>query len=271
MTRAAWCRRSVIVVNPEAYLGRIGLDAQIGPPTLDLLTTLQLAHLVAVPFENMHVYHRRGVRTDLEWSLAKVVDDRRGGWCFELNGAFSALLRAVGFDVDLVACRVWNADPGEWGSEFDHLALVVRVDGGRWLVDVGFGDNCIQPLLLEPGEREAVPRRARLDVTAESFVLTEYVHTDDGRSMWEPQSNGSFTPRQLSDFNGRSRSLQAGSPFTEKPFTTRALDERGSRVTLRRDVLRRRDAHGEVTDAPVAAEEWSELLAEHFDLVDTRE
>ena len=76
--------------SAERYLARIGLDAQIGPPSVDLLAALQLAHLIRVPFENLHAFHHRGVRTDVEWSYAKVVEQQRGGWCFELNGAFCA-------------------------------------------------------------------------------------------------------------------------------------------------------------------------------------
>lgn len=259
-------------MDVAGYLDRLGFDDQTGSPSLELLAALQLAHLRAVPFENLHVYHGRGVRTDVEWSYPKIVTDRRGGWCFELNGAFSGLLRELGFEVDLVSCQVWNAgEAEEWGPELDHLALVVHLDGARWLVDVGFGDNCIQPLLLESGEREAVPRRVRLDVDVEGFTLTELTPSDDGAESWVPQARGRFEPRRLADFDPRSAALQASGPFTEKPFATRALDDAGSRVTLRREVLRRRDAAGVVTDVPVDAVDWSALLEEHFGLVDRRE
>ena len=67
------------------------------------------AHLVTVPFENLDVYHRRGVSTDVVASYAKVVEARRGGWCFELNGLFGWLLGRLGYDVDRVSCQVWGA------------------------------------------------------------------------------------------------------------------------------------------------------------------
>lgn len=254
-----------------AYLRRLGVDAHTGPPSWDLLAHLQLAHLVAVPFENLHVYHRRGVRTDVAWSYEKVVAERRGGWCFELNGCFAELLRRLGFGVDLVSCRVWEAPKTAWGPELDHLALVVHLDGARWLVDVGFGDSCIHPLLLETGERPAVPRRARLEVDDSGFVLTELVPLEAGPVEWEPQLHGSFAPRVLDDFAARSTFLQTepGLSWSEKPFATRAVDGTGSRITLRRSVLRRRRPDGEVDEHPVAPEAWSGVLDEHFGLVDT--
>lgn len=243
------------------------MPAQTGPPTLDLLAALQLAHLTSVPFENLHVFHRRGVRTDLEWSYPKIVEQRRGGWCFELNGCFGALLRAIGFDVDYISCRVWDP-PGQWGSPLDHLGLVVDLDSGRWFVDVGFGDNCMVPLPIVDGDHAATPRRARIETDDDAtFQLTELT-IDDG---WVPQLRGVLQPRVLDDFTPRSEYLETAPQlsWSQKPFASRALDGTGSRLTLRRDVLRRRSGAGAFVDSAVAASEWSALLAEHFGLQDT--
>ena len=78
-------------MDVDAYLDRIGIPGPIAPD-LDNLERLQRAHLTAVPFENLDVYARRTVRTDDDWSVSKVVGAGRGGWCFELNGAFATLL-----------------------------------------------------------------------------------------------------------------------------------------------------------------------------------
>lgn len=252
--------------SSERYLERIGVSPQTGPPTLELLTALQLAHLTHVPFENLHVFHARGVRTDTDWSYPKIVDERRGGWCFEVNGCFGALLREVGFDVDYISCRVWNGDEG-WGPPLDHLGLVVHLDGGRWFVDVGFGDNCLVPLPVRRGEYASAPRPARMEVDGDAFVLTELM-PDEG---WLKQLNAALQPRELAEFTPRSEYLKAAPDLSwgNKPFATRALDGSGSRVTLRRDLLRQRDGSGPYVDTPVAEEEWSNLLAEHFGLTDT--
>jgi N-hydroxyarylamine O-acetyltransferase len=251
--------------SADRYLQRIGVSPQTGPPTLELLAALQLAHLSHVPFENLHVYHARGVRTDVDWSYPKIVEQRRGGWCFEVNGCFGALLRAVGFELDYISCQVWNQ--GEWGPPLDHLGLLVHLDGERCFVDVGFGDNCLVPLPIGDGEYPAAPRRARIELDDDAFVLTELM-PEEG---WLPQMRGTFEPRELADFTPRSEYLKTAPDlgWSTKPFATRALDGEGSRVTLRRDLLRVRTGSGSYIDTTVAEEEWSDLLTEHFQLSDT--
>lgn len=251
-------------MDPQRYLARIGLPGIDHVPRLDTLATLQLSHLVAVPFENLDVYHRRGVRTDVAWSYAKIVERRRGGWCFELNGAFGWLLEQLGYRVDRVSCQVWGDDG--WGPPLDHLALVVHLDGERWLVDVGFGDCCLSPIRLADAVTDARPRPVRCAVDDETFVTSE--RQLDG--SWVEQLRGSLVPRVLEDFEPRSHYLQTevGLSWTQKPFATRARDATGSRVTLRRHVLRTRTGAGEYEDRPVDTEEWSALLAQHFGLTD---
>ncbi|MDP2292889.1 MAG: arylamine N-acetyltransferase [Actinomycetota bacterium] len=258
----------------EPYLARLGVPDVAGPPTYELLARLQLAHLMHVPFENLHAFHRRGIRTDLAWSYPKVVQQRRGGWCFELNGCFGELLRRLGFQVDLVSCQVWEFEQLRWGPQHDHLALVVHLDGERWLVDVGFGDCSVQPLLIVDGEREATPRRARIELhdDAAGFELTELVPLESGAIEWEPQLRVSFAPQQLPVFDGRNTFLQTepGLSWTEKAFATRALGVDGSRITLRMNVLRRRIGIDQYDSEPIeTAEQWSAALLEHFGMVDT--
>ncbi len=221
-----------------------------------------------VPFENLHVFYRLGVRVDLGWSYAKVVEQRRGGWCFELNGCFSELLRRLGYRVDLLSCRVFLPSTGELGPAFDHLALLVVVGGQRYLVDVGWGDNPLSPLPAESGEYAARPRPARVEVGATSLRMLELVTRPDGETTWEPQFEASLTPRRLADFGDRSRYLQTepGLSWTEKPLVTRATSAGGARSTLHADRLRLRDDDLVVTDQPVAPEEWPGVLRAHFGL-----
>ena len=270
------------MVDTARYLQRIGMDPQVGPPSIELLAALQLAHLIQVPFENLHVYHRRGPRTDAEWSCSKIVEQRRGGWCFEVNGAFGTLLRQLGFAADHVSCQVWMNSEQAWGPPYDHLGTIVHLDGARWFVDVGFGDNCLEPLLVETIERDSVPRWVRTDVATEDgvdhFLLTELMPPDDAADQehgsaatWEPQLRVRLAPSVLEDFTPRSTHLQTspGLSWQEKAFATRALDGTGSRVTLRSSVLRRRDGSGGYRDEKVDREEWSDTLLDWFGLVDS--
>src|SRR5262245_40731962 len=116
-----------MVFDVDRYLARIGCADRRGP-SLAALTELQVAHLVGVPFENLHVFHRLGVDTSVDWSYSKIVEQRRGGWCFELNGCFAELLRRLGYAVDLLSCRTFQLETGGLSDDFDHLTLLVCLD-----------------------------------------------------------------------------------------------------------------------------------------------
>ena len=136
---------------------------------------------MCVPFENLHVFHRVGVQTDIEWSYQKVVEQRRGGWCFELNGCFAELLRRLGFRVDLLSCRTFDAVTGGLSPDFDHLTLLVHVDGAPYLADVGWGDSPLEPLPAEPGEYPSRPRPARIETDASTLRLFERIERPTAR------------------------------------------------------------------------------------------
>jgi N-hydroxyarylamine O-acetyltransferase len=250
------------MVSAGQYLERIGVAPSERSPDASGLRDLQVAHLLTVPFENLDVFNRRGVTTDLAWSLPKVVERRRGGWCFELNGAFGWLLGQLGYEVDYVSCQVFGDDG--WGPALDHCALVVHLDGVRWFVDVGFGDCCMVPVRMEDGEHDAVPRRVRFTIDGDSFRLSELAL--DG--TWRDSLQGTFQPRQLIDFTPRSEFLQTepGLAWTARPFATRATAPDGSRMILRHNVLRVREGCGEFVDSPVDEEQFDALLSQHFGL-----
>lgn len=140
-------------MDVQAYLRRIRYRESMIPgvdgPGIDLLRSLHRAHLFTVPFENLDIPLGRKIVCDEARILHKIVNEHRGGFCYELNGAFAALLRALEFRVTLLSGRVARADGG-YSPEFDHLTLRVDLEE-PWLADVGFGDCFLEPLLLEPG------------------------------------------------------------------------------------------------------------------------
>ena len=143
----------------DAYLSRIG---HAGPraPTVETLRALHRAHLAAVPFENLDIHAGRAIRLDRAALFHKIVEERRGGFCYELNGLFADLLSSLGFEVSLLSGRVAR-ESGGFGPEHDHLVLLVTA-GGRWLADVGFGRSFHTPLSLdEPAEEAAEGLRYR--------------------------------------------------------------------------------------------------------------
>ena len=243
-------------VSVERYLDRIGVGV-VPDVSLDSLTMLQQAHLASVPFENIDVFRQTGVRTDLEWSIPKIVSNKRGGWCFENNGAFAWLLSELGFKVTLLGAFVLL--PPADIENMTHLCLRVDLDE-PYLVDVGFGDSFLQPLPLRP-DRPVDDGNAtyRLVQDGEYLVLHE-----DGETL-RPLYQFTLKPQHLADFEEASVLLQTPgrSNFTANPFVTRTLKGGPDRVTLLSDRLKFRRG-GEWSEEPVALDEWDATARRWF-------
>ncbi len=144
-------------MNLSAYLDRIHYHGPLAP-TAETLRALHMAHLYAVPFENLDIGRGRRLSLALPDLFDKLVTRRRGGFCYELNGLFGWLLLSLGYEVAHLSARVFGGDGG-LGPEFDHLALRVvcpaDADGWPWLADVGFGDSFVEPLRLAAGRPQA--------------------------------------------------------------------------------------------------------------------
>jgi N-hydroxyarylamine O-acetyltransferase len=140
-------------MDVETYLRRIEYD---GPrqPSSATLRDLHRQHLFTVPFENLDIH--LGTRIVLEPARLydKIVRRHRGGFCYELNSLFGDLLRALGFEVQMLSGRVRREDGG-FGPEFDHMLLKVELEE-PWLVDVGFGDSFVDPIIFRSGGADQV-------------------------------------------------------------------------------------------------------------------
>lgn len=217
-------------MDARAYLDRIGYPGSLNP-SVDVLRALHRAHMYTVPFENLDIGLGREIVCDEEGFLRKIVNERRGGFCYELNGAFAALLRALGFQVTLLSARVPRAD-GSGGPEFDHLTLRVDLEA-PWLADVGFGDSFVEPLRLEPGtEQKQFGRIYRLSSVEGGFRLESKIGSEKLESEWKEEYLFKLRPRQLAEFAPMCRYHQTSpeSPFTRKRVCSRATPE--GRVTL---------------------------------------
>ncbi|MET7754980.1 arylamine N-acetyltransferase [Streptomyces sp. NPDC005389] len=139
----------------DAYLARIGYetdrDGELAPD-LRTLTALHRAHVRAVPFENLDVALGRPVPLDLKSLQAKLVERRRGGYCYEQNSLFAAVLERIGFTVNGRGAR--NRSRGAALPPVTHALLVVAIEGEQWLADVGFGwQGPLEPVPLRDGAR----------------------------------------------------------------------------------------------------------------------
>ncbi|MDF0600052.1 arylamine N-acetyltransferase [Psychromarinibacter sp. C21-152] len=163
------------------YLDRLGLP-EAPPATADGLATLQHAHLGAIPFENIDPFLGRVPDLSPEALTKKLLQDRRGGYCYEQNSLFGAALAACGFTARRALCRVRQRRP--FPGARSHLAWLVMLDDGTRLADTGFGGPAPRaPLRLAAGEQRVANGSYRL---TRDESLDEHVLERRGPDGWEP-------------------------------------------------------------------------------------
>jgi N-hydroxyarylamine O-acetyltransferase len=160
------------LTNLALYLQRLGFDAPPAP-TLETLRQLQLRHTGAFPFENLTTLMGEPVLIDLPSIEQKVLHDGRGGYCYELNNLFLALLQTLGFDARGITGRVVMGQPeGAWTARTHRLSLVT-LDGVRYITDVGFGGMVpTAPLMLDTEAAQFTPHEPyRIEPHADGYTL----------------------------------------------------------------------------------------------------
>ncbi|MCP1517509.1 N-hydroxyarylamine O-acetyltransferase [Pseudomonas migulae] len=170
--------------NLALYLQRLGFDAPPAP-TLDTLRQLQLRHTGAFPFENLTTLSGEPVLIDLPSIEQKVLHDGRGGYCYELNNLFLALLQALGFNARGISGRVVMGQPeGAWTARTHRLSLVI-LDDVRYITDVGFGGMVpTAPLLLDTQAEQRTPHEPyRIEQHADGYTLRANV-AGEWRAMY---------------------------------------------------------------------------------------
>jgi N-hydroxyarylamine O-acetyltransferase len=245
-------------MDVDRYRRRIEDDGPTAP-SVGTLTRLHRAHLHRVPFENLDIPLGRPIVLEPDALFEKVVDRRRGGFCYELNGLFARLLQALGFAPILLAARVYG--DGQPGPGFDHMLLLLDLDG-PWIADVGFGDSFVDPLPLGPGVQRQAFADYRLRETPAGWVLDQRRRGAD----WAPQYVFTLTSHPLRAFEPMCAYQQTSprSSFTRRSICSRAT--RRGRVTFANDRLIV-TADGEREERPVSGPaELRALLREHFDL-----
>jgi N-hydroxyarylamine O-acetyltransferase len=242
----------------QRYFERIRYHGS-SEPTLQTLQGLQEAHLLTVPFENLDIHLGKEIVLDEAALWAKVIEHYRGGFCYELNGLFALLLRALGFQVDLLSAAVARPTGG-FGPEFDHLTLLVHLEKD-WLVDVGFGEAFRQPLQIQTISIQVQEQGTyRLEQNRDFWIYQEW----DG--TWKPAYRFTLQPQTLVNFTAMCQYQQhdPASHFRQKRLCT--LATRSGRITLSDQSLIT-TAGGERTERLLLDEEYQTILAEQFGIV----
>ncbi|MGH2632451.1 MAG: arylamine N-acetyltransferase family protein [Tepidiformaceae bacterium] len=240
----------------DAYLARIGYE---GPrtPTLETLRGMQRAHFFNVPFENLDILAGVPIEVDEQVNFDKIVGRRRGGYCLELNGTFSRVLRQMGFRLDVLAARVLTE--GYLSPPFSHMSTLVHLDE-PWLADVGFGGRLIAPLRLhESGVQAFGERRYLVANDGDHWFLTTL---EEG----SPPMTYVFmlTPHQYSEFLPVNTWLQTSpdSRFTRGEVVSLATEH--GRLTLAPGRLIVTDGDQRSEQPIDSPEERATVLRQHF-------
>jgi len=247
-------------MDVQAYLDRINYHGSLAPHA-ETLRQLQIAHLMTVPFENLSIHAGEPIVLEDAALFRKIVNRRRGGFCYELNGLFAALLRALGFEVAMLSAQVAD-DEGTFSRDFDHMALMVTIEE-RWLVDVGFGDSFVEPLLLDKREAQAQGDRAyRIVAEGERLIVQSR-----NKNEWKSEYRFTLEPYQYADYAEMCEYHQTSplSHFTSGRVCSR-LTPKG-RVTLRDMNLITTELGERREQAAATQKEYAELLRKHFGIV----
>ncbi|HEX6472712.1 MAG TPA: arylamine N-acetyltransferase [Streptosporangiaceae bacterium] len=245
------------------YLERLGMEHP-GAPSVDALFALHRAHVARIPYEALDIQLRRPTSVDPQEAVARVLRGR-GGYCVQLNTAFSGLLTALGYDVTWHRAGVQGsaAAPPSDASFAPHLALTVRVGGTRWLVDVGLGDALYEPLPLRAGTYRQEPLTFGLGPS----------RVEPGGWRFDHDRRGSIAGIDLNMDPATTADFAKWHPYLASSAESRLVR---AVVVLRRDaagadslvgcMLRRVDGTGRTVRELATREEWYGALADVFGL-----
>lgn len=247
----------------DAYFKRIGYSGSRAP-TLETLKALHFAHALSIPFENLDVLGKRPILLDHTALQKKLVADRRGGYCFEVNGLFAAVLRELGFDVTTLIARVRWKTPDELDTARTHMLSRIELPEGPFIADIGFGGLTMTgPIRLEMDTEQETPHEPRRLVAHEDGIELQAKLGEDWASVYR------FTlePHRRSDYEVASwhTSTHPSSIFVQFLIAARPGADR--RVTLFNRDLTIRHLDGRVESRKLdSVDEIAAALETHMGL-----
>jgi N-hydroxyarylamine O-acetyltransferase len=249
-------------MNVQAYLNRIGYQGKQAV-NLSVLRNLHGQHIFSVPFENLDIHYGKEITLEVTSIYKKVVEKKRGGFCYELNLLFHGLLRELGFESRIIAARIYDSQ-GVIGPAFDHMCLLVELEQ-LWLVDVGFGDLFLQPMALQA---DTIQTDGRNYFKVEKMAVNEYVllmSADKAhfcrKYTFSPQA------RFVSDFASLCQDKQTNpdSYFVKNKVCTKPT--RTGRITLFNQKLIHKVGEQKLEVLLEDEEQFTETLKKGFDLI----
>lgn len=251
------------MLDLDAYFARIGLTLEERTPTLATLNAIIHAHVQTIPFENLDVLRGRPIELDLAAIEAKLVQGKRGGYCFEQNSFLLQVLTQLGFEGELLSARVRYQRPHDYTPPRTHVFVRLEIDGVSWLADVGVG--AISPtaaLCLQTEEAQTTPH----DVRRVTLKDERYHHQVRFGSEWHDVCE--FTLERSEPID-----REVGNWFTsthpQSIFRNRLIASRvhanGGRLSLVNREFTQRAKDGQATTRTLRTRaELFAVLSEHF-------
>lgn len=250
-------------IDVKQYLECLGLPK---PSDLSVrfLFLLHQRHIQRFPFENLDIHWKRTIRLDIQGFYKKIIlSSGRGGFCYELNGLFFHLLVQLGYNCQLISCRVMEKN-GTIGPAEGHMAVLVEFDDKLWLADVGFGDLFSSPKELVAEKPQMDANRFFKFTLEQETVFTLWVSTDAAtyRPLYKFTTEGYEFIQFLKMCDYHQTSPE--SIFTKEKLITKKTPT--GRITLT-DKLLKIEHVGEVIKNDILNEdEFYSKLMQHFDI-----
>lgn len=246
------------------YFKRIGYS---GPttPTLETLTQLVFHHTTSIPFENLSVLLGHGISIDLPAVWNKLVEQHRGGYCFEQNTLLLYVLRVLGFEVTPLSARVRLGATRDMTPPRTHLFLKVLINGKPYLADVGVGGlSPTAPLKLDSSEAQSIPHETRR-IHREN---DRFYHQYDLGGSWADvcEFTGEEMPEIDRELGNHFTSTHPASKFRRNLMAALALKDGTRFALLNNEFTHRRGAEVLSTSVLNSPAELNRVLAEKFNL-----
>lgn len=213
----------------QKYLERIKLQGNV-LADLDTLKKIHKQHLLNIPFENLNIMDNKKIEFDIEKMWTKIVEEQRGGICYELNGLLFHLLALIGFEVKYISAKVLDD-----GNEFDHVLIIAQINSDGFLVDVGFGDGFLEPIKFEVDivQKDLKGYFKIIEVEEECYQLLK---SEDG-SEYSPEYTFSLKERSLDDFKERCFDFETSPDSRFRRNRLCSLENESGRVSLKDNKL----------------------------------
>lgn len=193
---------------------------------IETLREIHRQHLINIPFENLDIMNKIPLEFNFGSLYNKIIKEGRGGLCYELNGLFLKLLGEIGFDAHYLGAQV-----SEYGNEYDHVLLMVKLDGENWLLDVGFGDNFLYPIKLILNEPQK-DIKGYYKIVKSNDEQYDLVKSKDNK-IYNKQYTFTLKERNLEEFKDRCKWFETSEMSRFNKYKLCAKETENGRISLK--------------------------------------